>query len=59
MSFLQGIPESSQLLVMGGGLLFVGILFRKVRKEISISRELARPTPPPHSTEFQRPQPVN
>lgn len=38
MSFLQAIPESSQLLLLGAGLLFVGVLFRKLCKALSVFR---------------------
>ena len=39
MDFLQGLPEAGQLVLMGSGLLFVGVLFRKLRKALSIFRE--------------------
>jgi hypothetical protein len=35
MSFLQGVPESGQLLMFGVGLLLLGVTFRKIRKMIS------------------------
>jgi hypothetical protein len=35
MSFLQGVPESGQLLMFGVSLLLLGVTFRKIRKMIS------------------------
>jgi hypothetical protein len=35
MSFLQAIPESAQLLLLGSGLFFIGILFRKLRQALA------------------------
>lgn len=48
MSFLQAIPESSQLFLIGAGLLFVGVLFRKLRKVLSVFRT---PLPAAHQAE--------
>lgn len=41
MDFLQGMPEAGQLVLMGSGLLFMGVLFRRLRKAFSILREPA------------------
>jgi len=32
MSVLQGIPESGQLFLLGSGLIFLGLIFRAIRK---------------------------
>lgn len=39
MTFLQGIPESVQLLVLGSAFIFAGVLFRKVRNAVSAFRK--------------------
>jgi hypothetical protein len=39
MSFLQGIPESVQLLLLGSAFIFAGVLFRRVRNAIFAFRK--------------------
>jgi hypothetical protein len=50
MDFLQGIPEAGQLLLMGSALLFMGLLYRKLRKAFTIFHE---PAPSPHQSEIR------
>jgi hypothetical protein len=50
MDFLQGMPEAGQLVLVGSGLLFMGVLFRKLRKAFSIFRE---PAPSAHHSEIR------
>jgi hypothetical protein len=50
MDFLQQMPEAGQLVLMGSGLLFVGVLFRKLRKALSVLRE---PVPSTQQSETQ------
>lgn len=35
MTFLQAIPESGQLFLLGSGLFFMGVLLRRLRKIFS------------------------
>ena len=56
MSFLQGIPESEQLLLLGSGLFFLGLIFRVVRKATAALRTRLTSKQP---TEQQQSEPLS
>ena len=51
MSFLQAIPEAGQLFVLGAGLVFMGVLIRKLRKALLALR---MPLPRSHQPEVRQ-----
>jgi hypothetical protein len=51
MTFLQAIPEYGQLFFLGAGLVFVGVLLRKLRKAILAFR---LPIPPASQPEARQ-----
>jgi hypothetical protein len=46
MIFLQAIPESGQLFVLGAGLVLMGVLIRKLRKGLLALRNATSSLPP-------------